>query len=215
LKGLRSAAKAADPVGYERKRKSGYERGTHVRKAWLAENKETNRVKKLAYKAGLDDRKATEYLETAKLQMRRWRANNLEHHRAWLREWAQKNKDKVRLYSSNRRLKKRTPAWAVPELIEMVYVEAKRLEDLTGVPHDVDHIYPIRGKTVCGLHVVENLRPLPSRENGGKLNKLPGSEAHELWNPVGRDVYYPEVLQVPQEPTRAARTTKQGEAVHG
>lgn len=192
LKGLRASARDADPEGYQEKRKDGYVRGMPKRRAWLAENHEVNLQKKRSRIANLDDQKAVKYLEKAKLQMRSWREKNLEHHRAWMRGWAQKNKDKVRLYSSNRRLKKRTPSWADMGAIERVYAEAKRIEDATGIPYDVDHIYPLRGKSVWGLHVAENLRPFPSRENGSKLNKLPGSEANELWNPRGKDVYYPE-----------------------
>jgi hypothetical protein len=65
----------------------------------------------------------------------------------------------------------RTPAWADNDAIKAVYAEARRLTRETGVPHQVDHVVPLRGKLVSGLHVQNNLLVIPAVENGRKFNR--------------------------------------------
>jgi len=61
-----------------------------------------------------------------------------------------------------------TPVWANREKIAAFYEEASRLTKETGIPHEVDHIIPLRGKLVSGLHVETNLQVLPATINRRK-----------------------------------------------
>lgn len=66
----------------------------------------------------------------------------------------------------------RTPVWADLKKIEEIYAECSRVSKITGVKHHVDHIIPLQGKMVCGLHVHNNLQIITAKENHKKLNKL-------------------------------------------
>lgn len=107
-------------------------------------------------------------------QKRQYWSKNRERMKAARLQWKQANAHIVRHLNTARksRIKIATPPWADLEAIKAVYAEARRLTNETGVFHHVDHVIPINGDLVCGLHVHWNLRPLPWRENISKKNKL-------------------------------------------
>lgn len=53
-----------------------------------------------------------------------------------------------------------------------IYEEAHALTKSTGIPHEVDHIIPLKSKVVCGLHVSWNMQILTKSENSKKGNKI-------------------------------------------
>jgi hypothetical protein len=59
--------------------------------------------------------------------------------------------------------KKRTPMWADVDAIKKFYREKPE-------GYHVDHVIPLNGKLVSGLHVLENLQYLPAKENNLKNN---------------------------------------------
>jgi hypothetical protein len=76
----------------------------------------------------------------------------------------QKTKD---VATRRARRKHAEPAWLSREQrneIKQVYELAKKL-NTDGLVYQVDHIVPLSGRTVCGLHVPWNLRAIPAEEN--------------------------------------------------
>lgn len=65
-----------------------------------------------------------------------------------------------------------TPAWADRRAIARVYAIAAGLTRTTGILHHVDHIIPLQGELVTGLHVAENLKPIPAVDNLRKSNRF-------------------------------------------
>lgn len=190
-KARRKAIHAADPEAAKARQRE--RKKTEAWKTWYETNKAAEIEKKRLRRMNAPPEKQKAHRERDTAQMRKWREANRDHLRQWMRRWAKENADKIRESSARRRYLKRMTLWSDLGKIAAVYAEAKRLEDITGIPHDVDHIYPLRGKKVCGLHVHDNLRAIPSTVNGAKLNKLPGFLAHELWDPNGLDVFHEDV----------------------
>jgi len=79
-----------------------------------------------------------------------------------------------RLNGSIVRAKKQNkyPSWADKEKIKEIYTQAVLMEKETGIKYEVDHIIPLNGEYVSGLHVHNNLQILTKRDNIYKTNKF-------------------------------------------
>lgn len=66
----------------------------------------------------------------------------------------------------------RIPPWANLKAIKAIYAECAAKCRRTGRAYEVDHIVPLLGETVSGLHVENNLRIISKRENRAKGNRF-------------------------------------------
>jgi len=107
--------------------------------------------------------------------MRLDRIRNPAKYAEFQRKYSKRNSGKVIAKNARRHSAKmsRTPPWLTREhYAEMraIYIERQILSEWSGVEHHVDHIVPLCGKNVSGLHVPWNLQLLPARENLTKQN---------------------------------------------
>ena len=105
-----------------------------------------------------------------------YREKNRERINAYSRECIKSNRVSSTLHTATYRSAKlqRTPAWLTEfDLLKIkcLYQLAAMRNRESGYTWDVDHIIPLKGKLVSGLHVPDNLRVIPARENKRKLNK--------------------------------------------
>ena len=143
-------------------------------KKWQEENRDKTRAASQKWKKSNSEK-------TREIS-RNWKKSNPERNEEITRGWREENQDRIRQYSlrwkrenpekhraaeAKRRAAKlqRTPPWADLEAITEVYVNCPD-------GYHVDHIVPLQGKTVSGLHISRNLQYLPAEENLQKGNRL-------------------------------------------
>jgi len=89
------------------------------------------------------------------------------------------NKEVFLCHNAKRRAKasQATPNWLSDTHkahIKRTYKLAQSIREATGLDYHVDHIVPLNGSNVCGLHVPWNLQVLRADLNLSKSNKLEG-----------------------------------------
>lgn len=114
--------------------------------------------------------------EKRKTAIDKWREENRDKHNAINRAWNAENQHIKTALEGKRRAAKllRTPKWLTADdlfIIEEAYHLAKLRTQLTDIQYHVDHIIPLQGKNVSGLHVPNNIQVIPAKLNLQKSNK--------------------------------------------
>ncbi len=105
-----------------------------------------------------------------------YRKTRPERKRADQALYRKRHPGKIRADNAKRDLTqaKRTPKWLKPldfVHIRLFYDAAEAITKETGIKFEVDHIIPLRGKTISGLHVPSNLQVLSAKDNAKKSNR--------------------------------------------
>ncbi len=172
---------------------------SEAQKLWHAAHKEQKREYDRAYRAANKEKitaakkleaiekphlgaaRKAKYREAHRTELRAkgvaYNRDNSEARAAYLRGYQKKNLDKVRAWSMKYHASKlqRTPSWLTEDdfwMIEQAYEIAVKRTKATGVLCHVDHIVPLQGENVSGLHVPWNLQVITEIENKQKGNRL-------------------------------------------
>jgi 5-methylcytosine-specific restriction endonuclease McrA len=139
---------------------------------------ETNAKRALLPKSEASKKAGIKYYENNKeLVKSKALGRSLEDRKRYRDKWSKDNPELRKANTKHRRTKHKqaTPIWLTQEqktAIKQFYLDAMVATRVTGTPYVVDHIIPLRGKLVSGLHVPWNLAVITREENHIKSNKL-------------------------------------------
>jgi hypothetical protein len=160
------AERNADRVKALRKANYAKDRSANIEKAAIW--KKRNQAKVLA------SQRARAVVNRDKIRAARktWEARNPEAAQESFKRYRERNRVEIRarLAASKEGREKRRVLWANRDAILEFYREAERMTVQTGRLHVVDHVIPLQGRRVSGLHVETNLRVIEHRENAIKHN---------------------------------------------
>ena len=99
---------------------------------------------------------------------------NAEKKRKIASDWAKANRAKrAEIWAAYYTAKLQAmPVWVDREQIKKIYAQARAVSLATGIKHHVDHIIPLQGVNVSGLHVPWNLQILTATQNAIKKNRV-------------------------------------------
>jgi hypothetical protein len=137
-----------------------------------------NKQKRIAYNAQHKEKIASyriNHKEESFAYNAKYRAKHKKERYADAAIYRKTNPDKINAFTAKRRAAKlnATPPWLTKDQLKEIakfYTLAKELQWLSDEPLEVDHITPLQGENVSGLHVPWNLQILPKSANCSKGN---------------------------------------------
>lgn len=114
-----------------------------------------------------------DYSASYEISNARWRAANPDKLRQYRRRSYEKSDPaywRAKRAERRAREKQQMPAWADREAIAKIYAQCPK-------GHHVDHVIPLRGRLVSGLHVEANLQYLTASANHRKHNLFEDAHA--------------------------------------
>ncbi len=161
-------ARNTERLRAEKREKHWANRDAELERAriWRINNPESHKASQKRYYEANKEKRA--------LNSANWILANPERRKQIMKEWYDANPHINSFYSSRYRATERnqTPPWADAKKIKNIFKKCYDLNEISDIQHHVDHIVPLRGKTVCGLHIHQNLRIIPGVENVKKRNRL-------------------------------------------
>jgi hypothetical protein len=138
-----------------------------IAREWYERNKELTKQRAREWAAANPDKRAQ--------SIKKWREENRDQHNAVNRDWNARNKPKKAALEAKRRaaILQRTPNWLTDDdlwIIEEAYDLAALWTQTFGFAWHVDHVIPLQGRKVSGLHVPKNLQVIPGSDNVKKHN---------------------------------------------
>ena len=148
---------------------SNSDKHKHAVRNWWENNKETHNQRCRNWQSANP--------EKVKAAAKLWRAANPEKVANKYKRYRQRHPDKVaaRAAASAASRSKRVPNWLTPDdkwLLGEAYSLAKLRTKMFGFVWEVDHIVPLRGVAVSGLHVPANVQVIPKTLNRLKRNQF-------------------------------------------
>lgn len=144
------------------------------RAKWHRENQESERARAAKYRR--------DNAGAVKARDAKYRRDNAETVKARSAKYCRENPEKVCALKAKRRAAKlqRTPRWADLKAIEAIYWVCAQLQKETGGRFDIDHVVPLQGRNVSGLHVHYNLQIIPHVANTRKRNRFSDESKDQL-----------------------------------
>lgn len=135
--------------------------------------KQNNRARLLA----LDRAKRAANPEVSRARSRAHYSRHRERELLRQKVWRMANRGVINAFTAKRKadLLQRTPGWLSADdlwLLKETYALARVRTELFGFSWHVDHVIPLRGKNVSGLHVPNNVRVIPAMDNLRKGNRV-------------------------------------------